>query len=430
MDYTGYIYPNEHVEWGLMIVMYPYITGLVAGAFIVSSLYHVFKNQTLAPVGRLSLLVSLAFLGCATLPLLLHLGHPERSFFIMIRPNLHSAMSGFGYIYSFYMALLCLEIWFIYRPFIADQAKNASTGVARLFYSVIALGVYEIPEKARRIDEKIILLLAGIGIPAACILHGYVGFIFGAIKANVWWSTPLTPVIFLLSAVVSGIAALILIYYVVSWLRREPLDPACVKTLTGYLWGFLIIDVTLELLEVITRWYEHGEEWPMLQHLMTDTLYETFVWGQFIIGSGLSFLLLAVAMMFPLWPRLRHWLAGTASVLVLVQVFCMRWNVVVGGQLLSKTGKGFHDLHIGWPGNEQALATSEVASAAGRAIHEYHVEWTGQEGILAAIGVFVAPFVLLYVLYRILPPDGQRTENVPPAEDWATETVEAGTAEA
>ena len=118
--YAGYVYPNESVEWGLMIVMYPYITGIVAGAFIVSSLYHVFKNETLAPVGKLALLVSLAFLCFATTPLLLHLGHPERSFSIMIRPNLLSAMSGFGFIYSFYMALLLLEIWFIYRPVIVD----------------------------------------------------------------------------------------------------------------------------------------------------------------------------------------------------------------------------------------------------------------------------------------------------------------------
>ncbi len=173
MQYNGYTYPNESVEWGLMIVMYPYITGIVAGAFIVSSLYHVFKSQALAPVGKLSLLVSLAFLCFATTPLLLHLGHPECAFSIMIRPNLLSAMSVFGFIYSFYMGLLLLEIWFIYRPVIVDLSRNASTAVGRLFYSVIALGVREIPEQARRIDEKIIAFLAGIGIPAACILHGF-----------------------------------------------------------------------------------------------------------------------------------------------------------------------------------------------------------------------------------------------------------------
>ena len=386
MHGRGFVYPNEHVEWGLMIVMYPYITGIVAGAFIVSSLYHVFKVGALAPVGKLSLLVSLAFLCFATTPLLLHLGHPERAFSIMIRPNLQSAMSGFGFIYSFYMALLLLEIWFIFRPFIVDQSQNASTAVGRLFFSAVALGVREIPERARRIDEKIIMILAGVGIPAACILHGYVGFIFGAIKANVAWSSPLTPVIFLMSAVISGIAALVLIYFVIARLRGEPVDPACVRTLIGFLWGFLIISVSMELLEAATRWYEHNEEFPMFQRLVIDELQLTFVWGQLIVGSGVSFLILAVAVLAPVRRRVRHWLAGVASVIILLQVLSMRWNVVIGGQLLSKTGKGFH---------------------------EFHLEWLGKEGILAAIAVFVAPCILLYFLIRVFQPFEQAPAAVP-----------------
>ncbi len=401
MHYGGYVYPNEEVEWGLMIVMYPYITGIVAGAFIVSSLYYAYKNETLAPVGRLSLLMSLAFLCLATCPLLLHLGHPECAFFIMVRPNFLSAMSVFGFIYSFYMVLLLLEIWFIHRPVIVDLSRNASTATGRLFYSVIALGVREIPEPARRIDEKIITLLAGVGITAACILTGYVGFIFGAIKANPVWSSALTPVIFLMSALISGIALLILVYFVVARLRREPPDPACVKTLTACLWRVLIVGMSLELLESATRWYERSEEFPMLMQLAVSELHLTYVWGQLVIGGGVSLLLLAIAVLLPVGRRVRHSLAGVASLLVLLQVFCMRWNVVIGGQLLSKTGRGFH---------------------------EYHLEWGGREGILAAIGVFVAPLVVLYALCRILPPFGQHAEDDPSGEGRSIETTKTETA--
>ena len=63
------------------------------------------------------------------------------------------------------------------------------------------------------------LFLAAIGIPAACGLHGYVGFIFGAIKANPWWASPLMPVIFLLSAIVSGVAMVMVCYIVVQWVQ-------------------------------------------------------------------------------------------------------------------------------------------------------------------------------------------------------------------
>ena len=114
---TNYVFPNDfHVHWSLMIVLYPYITGIVAGAFIVSSLYHVFGIKQLKPISRFSLIFALAFLACATWPLLLHLGHPERSFNMLLTPNPTSAMAGFGYIYSAYFVLLLHEILFIYRP--------------------------------------------------------------------------------------------------------------------------------------------------------------------------------------------------------------------------------------------------------------------------------------------------------------------------
>ena len=64
----------------------------------------------------------------------------------------------------------------------------------------------DISEQALEKDERAVKILAGIGIPVACFLHGYAGFIFGSVKANALWMTPLMPVIFICSAVVSGIA--------------------------------------------------------------------------------------------------------------------------------------------------------------------------------------------------------------------------------
>ena len=111
---TNFVFPNDlHVHWSLMIVLYPYITGIVAGAFIVSSLYHVFGIKELKPISRFSLVFALAFLLCATWPLLLHLGHWERALSMFLTPNPSSAMAGFGYIYTAYLILLVHEILFI-----------------------------------------------------------------------------------------------------------------------------------------------------------------------------------------------------------------------------------------------------------------------------------------------------------------------------
>src|SRR5512134_3322376 len=96
----GFIYPNEaELQWSILIVLYPFITGLVAGAFILASLERVFKVASVKPTYRLALLTALAFLLVAPLPLQLHLGHPERSVAMYLTPNPSSAMAMFGFVY-------------------------------------------------------------------------------------------------------------------------------------------------------------------------------------------------------------------------------------------------------------------------------------------------------------------------------------------
>src|SRR6201987_742012 len=113
----GFMYPNEvQLQWSVLIVLYPFITGLVAGAFILASLARVFRVEAVRPTYRLALLTALAFLLVAPLPLQLHLGHPERSFEMYLTPHRSSAMAMFGFVYLWYlMAVLVLEIWLDYR---------------------------------------------------------------------------------------------------------------------------------------------------------------------------------------------------------------------------------------------------------------------------------------------------------------------------
>ena len=85
----GYMYPNEiTLYWSVLIVLYPYITGLVAGAFILASLERVFRVEAVKPTYRLALLTALSFLLVAPLPLVLHLGHGH------VRLRLHVVSHG------------------------------------------------------------------------------------------------------------------------------------------------------------------------------------------------------------------------------------------------------------------------------------------------------------------------------------------------
>ena len=379
LETIGYVFPNDlHIHWSLMIVLYPYITGLVAGAFIVSSLYHVFDIEALKPVSRFALMASLAFLLVATWPLLLHLGHPFRGINVMITPNATSAMAGFGYFYSGCMIILLFEVWLVFRKDIITYARR-TRGLKQTIYKILALGVYDTSEKAQAIDRKMIKFLAAIGIPGAFLLHGYVGFLFGALKSNPWWSTPLMPIIFIFSAVVSGIAALIVMYQVAMKLKGLVIDRACIDTMCGWLWMFLMITASLELLELVTLSYEKAEEWEIIGQLLFGPLAFSFLGLQMIVGVLIPFILLMILVLMKknMGDKVANTLSFTAATLLLIQVFAMRWNVVIGGQMISKSLAGLREA--------------------------YQPGLFGKEGILMAIGIMIVPFIIIFVVEWLLP---------------------------
>ncbi len=373
---TNYVFPNElHVHWSLMIVLYPYITGIVAGAFIVSSLYHVFHIQALKPVSRYALVFALAFLAFATAPLLNHLGHPERAMSMMLTPSPTSAMAGFGYIYSAYAIVLILEILFIYRPTLVALQQNSS-GYMKKLYTVLTIGSDNVSEKSLRLDHKIIAFLAAIGIPMACTLHGYVGFIFGGVKANPMWATPLMPVIFLLSASVSGIAGIIFSYVIIKTYTCKFIDMDCIRTLIKFLWGCFILDFVFEMLELFSHAYMATHHWEALRDLYFGPLYGSFWIAQVGIFSVIPFVLLGILSLVKLSDAMVKFWGTIVSFMILVQVILMRWNVVIGGQLMSKSERGHTTFHPGW---------------------------FEKEGILISIIILVLPVVLLFILGKIFP---------------------------
>ena len=117
-----FVLPNEYVYWSIQIVMYPYMTGLVAGAFVLSSLYHVFGVEKLKEIARYALVFSFALLPVAMMPLMLHLMQPLRGIHVLMTPHFTSAISAFGIVFMTYACIVGAEIWFVYRKFIVDSA--------------------------------------------------------------------------------------------------------------------------------------------------------------------------------------------------------------------------------------------------------------------------------------------------------------------
>jgi predicted membrane protein len=352
----GYIFPNEiDLQWGILIVVYPFITGLVAGAFILASLERVFKVKILKPTYQIALLTALSFLLVATMPLISHLSQPQRAYEIMITPHSSSAMAIFGFVYLWYlMVVLLLEIWFDYRHSMVVWA-NEKTGLMKWVYKILSLGISDISPRTLKWDRKLGYIITVVGIPSAFILHGYVGFIFGSIKANPWWSTPLMPIIFIFSAMVSGIALVLLVYMIISYFRKKAIEVNVLDAIGKYLFFILILDFTLEGLDQIHRIYEAEESFEIIKLLVSSKLYLTLFFSQGLIGTIIPLIALAFLQFYKHQIKLKKTMYFITGVMVLIGVYSMRWNVVIGGQLFSKSFAGFTSFKVGLIGLDGTL---------------------------------------------------------------------------
>jgi Ni/Fe-hydrogenase subunit HybB-like protein len=383
--------------------MYPFMTGLVAGAFVLSSLYHVFGIKELKDMARFALVFSFALLFAAPMPIVLHLQFPFRGINVFMTPHFTSAIAAFGIVFFTYGAIVASELWFLYRKHFVEVSmalrekrdKTLVEWIRYLIFCTLTLGVYDISEEALHRDEKAIKFLAGLGIPVACFLHGYAGFIFGSVKANALWMTPLMPVIFIMSAIVSGIALCMLTYIITMEIRRmlaarkrtqpgmpyesmeeiKGVEIHVIQMTAKYLLSFLIAAISLEILDLIFRGYTALKSWDVLRSVIYDRdFYDIFVM-QYGIGNLVPLILF-------LLPKLTIRRALLGVMFVLFGVFMMRWNVVIGGQAFSLTFAGFMHYHL------------PIVP------HDWE---TFKEGLFGALSIFAMPFVMFWVISKIFP---------------------------
>jgi Ni/Fe-hydrogenase subunit HybB-like protein len=367
-----FVYPNEFIYWSIQIVMYPYMTGLVAGAFVLSSLYHVFGQKDLKEIAQFSLVFSLALLPVAALPLLLHLQQPLRAMEPLLTPHFTSAIAAFGIVFTVYGLIVVSEIWFVYREYFVHQleALRGASGFwnaqRRIVYTALTFGAKDVSDDAIKVDHK------------------------ASVKANALWMSPLMPVIFIMSAVVSGIALCMLTYIVIMEFqafrqRRKGGTAAAGETkgaeidiiskATRYLLGFLVAAISLELLDLIFRGYTAMKSWDILRSVMYGKDFVNIFVLQYTLGNLVPFILL-------LLPGRTIKRTVLALLLVLFGVFMMRWNVVIGGQAFSLSFSGYMHYHI--------------------PIIPHSLE-TFKEGLFGALTVIATPFVLFWLINKFVP---------------------------
>jgi len=361
--------------------VYFYYTGMSAGSFILTSLGTVFGIEKFKKVSKVGVIMAIVLLLFAPLHLLFDLAQPGRALNLFTHVHLTSAMSWGVYLLILYPVCLMFYAWFLFRQDLVNGLTKK--GLKASIYGFLLFGKKDMSDAAKENDKKQAKFFGTLGVPLALAVHGYTGFILGNVEARALWHTPLMPIIFLMSAMVSGTGLFIIVLMLVEKFKFGRLNDdikSLIADIANLMKWFIVVDGALMIIYFIVLWNS------------TETGYAA---GYFLLHSeGWSFLGLenGLGMLVPflilLSKKARQSLPAVviASLLTIIGVLAMRINLVIGGQKLPLTGSKIIEY-----------------IASGRDI-----------GIV--IGIAVAATAVLTFLYSVLPmnrPGAQEFKSTP-----------------
>ena len=347
---TGHTQANygSYVPWGLWVAGYIYMVGLSAGAFLFSTLIYVFNirrrggvgsvaaaavglpagaefgREKLEQVGKLALFTALVTLCGAVVCIWLDLGRPERVWKLMFQTSFRSIMGWMIWFYAAYFVLLLVELWLAMRAdLVAWSSKNALT-------RFLTFGRRDVSEATLAGDRRLLRILGSLGVLLAIAFHGSVGAIFGVIAARPYWNSALTPILFLVGALLSGGALLTFINAIWGPEPGTESHSNLMRFLGQIVLALLALDVLLEWAEFsISLWNGTPVETASLRLV----LFGPYWWAFWIIHMGLGVVVPGLLLMFV---RHKTWAVATAGVLIATTFLAVRLNIVIPGLAVSE----------------------------------------------------------------------------------------------
>lgn len=331
---TVHFFNTQHeIYWGLLIALYFYYTGMSAGSFILTSLGTVFGIEKYKKVAKVGVIMAIVLLAFAPLHLLFDLAQPGRFLNLFTHVSPTSAMSWGVYLLILYPVDLVIYAWYLFRQDMVNGLNKG--GFKSSFYSFLLFGKKDMSEQALNNDKRKQKLFGSLGVPLALLVHGYTGFILGNVQARAIWHTPLMPIIFLMSAMVSGTGLFIIVLMLVEKFKYGRLGEDIkdlISDIANLMKWFILVDGTLMVIYFIVLWYS-SESGYAAGYFLLHNEGLSFLGLENILGMLVPFVLV-----FSKKARKSMPLVVLSSVLTIIGVLAMRINLVVGGQKLPLTG--------------------------------------------------------------------------------------------
>ncbi len=367
---------GSYVVWGLWVAVYIYMSGLSAGAFLLSSLVYVFRVERLERVGKLALFVALVALLGGLLAIWFDLGRMERFYRVYTSPNFQSMMAWMIWLYTAYFVVLLAAVYFALRPDLVRWSQDPGRGRGqRSVGRWLTLGRSSLDPEVLERDRRALQVLATVGVPLAVAFSGGVGALFATVSAKLYWHQSIVPILFLTGALVSG-GGLLTAVVAFAWPHRDAEHRELVALLGRILLLLVVGYVLLEWAEFsIPLWYGTSRE----GHLVQLALFGPYWWVFWILHVGLGTVLPVLLLV--LRPK-NPTAVGWAGLLVAATFVSVRLNVVIPAQV------------------EPALRGLEQAFTGPRLVFHYFPsthEW------LVASFVLATTAALLWLGARLLP---------------------------
>jgi molybdopterin-containing oxidoreductase family membrane subunit len=305
---------RDIVVWGLYIITFIFFIGLSAGGLIISSSSHVFGVERWKPISRLATFMAAVCVAIAGVTIVADLGRPDRVLNLFLSPQFDSPFLWDLTVIMSYLVISLVDLWFMCR---ADFARK---------HSIFALGTKDISEQAIARDQKIVKAISFVALPAAIMLHSVTAWIFGLQMARPWWNTAILAPVFLASAMVSGLALIILVALVARRQGILDIDLSLLYEIGKLLAVVVLVDFFLKSAELLTLFWPNAEAELARLSLVTTGPFSSLFLIEWTIGGIVPLVLLA-------YPRTRQTTLGLAiaSILLVVGVFAYRIELILPG---------------------------------------------------------------------------------------------------
>ncbi len=319
---------HHAIPWTIKISTYIFFVGSCTGISMITSLGHIFGVKRFEIIGKRAALLALITVNVGMVSILLHLGHPERSYYFFLTPNIRSAIWGMSQFYTVAIPFIIVELWFLMRSDMARIANN-STGYKQLIYSLAVLGQRDTSHESVERDHKWAMRAAVIALVFELAAFSTLGTIFGHTQAKAYWYGTYFPLFFLLTAAYSGIAWLIGIIIVTYHFQKKDMANELKKLIfemANIFAVLLSVSLLFILYKVSVGLFDPNQSGAIM--LMLKGNFSLSFWA-FEITLGT---LIPIALI--LYSLKRQWLWGlvAASVMALIGLFLTRYDFLITGQ--------------------------------------------------------------------------------------------------